>query len=66
MREYRAGDAPRALALLQAAFGGWPGDRVAAHARPEELFRWKHERNPHGSSHIALAEVDGRLAAMRA
>jgi GNAT superfamily N-acetyltransferase len=66
VRTYRAEDAPRALALLSAAFGDWPGPRVAAHDRPEELFRWKHERNPHGRSHIALAEVDGRLASMRA
>jgi GNAT superfamily N-acetyltransferase len=66
VREYRAGDAPRALALLQAAFGAWPGDRVAAQARPEELFRWKHERNPHGPSHILLAEAGGRVVGMRA
>jgi GNAT superfamily N-acetyltransferase len=66
VRSYRAGDAPRVVSLLMAAFGDWPGRRVAAHARPEEFFRWKHERNPHGPSYIALAEVDGRLAAMRA
>jgi GNAT superfamily N-acetyltransferase len=66
VRTYRAGDAPRALALLRAAFGDWPGPRVAAHDRPEEFFRWKHERNPHGLSHIVLAEVEGRLASMRA
>jgi GNAT superfamily N-acetyltransferase len=66
VRDYRAGDAPRALAVLQAAFGAWPGDRVAAHARPEELFRWKHERNPHGPSHILLAEAEGRVIGMRA
>jgi GNAT superfamily N-acetyltransferase len=66
VRTYRAGDAPRAIALLQAAFGEWPGRRVAAHARPEEFFRWKHERNPHGPSYIVIAESDGRPAAMRA
>jgi GNAT superfamily N-acetyltransferase len=66
VRTYRADDGPRAIALLQAAFGHWPGRRVAAHARPEEFFRWKHERNPHGPSYIVLAESDGRLAAMRA
>jgi GNAT superfamily N-acetyltransferase len=66
LRTYRAGDAPRALALLQAAFGDWPGPRVAAHDRPDEFFAWKHERNPHGDSHIMFAEVDGRPVAMRA
>jgi GNAT superfamily N-acetyltransferase len=66
VRDYRAGDAPRALALLQAAFGAWPGTRVAAYARPEELFRWKHERNPHGASYILVAEADGVLIGMRA
>jgi GNAT superfamily N-acetyltransferase len=66
MRTYRPGDAPRAIALLKAAFGDWPGRRVAAHGRAEEFFRWKHERNPHGASHIVFAEVDGRVAAMRA
>ncbi|MEA2420058.1 MAG: hypothetical protein QOE60_2264 [Thermoleophilaceae bacterium] len=66
MRGYRAGDGPRALRLLQAAFGDWPGNRVAAHARPEELFRWKHERNPHGPSRILVAEAGGELVGMRA
>ena len=54
------------VSLLRTAFGDWPGRRVAAHARPEEFFRWKHERNPHGPSYIVLAESEGRLAAMRA
>jgi GNAT superfamily N-acetyltransferase len=66
MRTYRADDAPRVIDLLRTAFGDWPGRRVAAHARPEEFFRWKHERNPHGPSYIMLAEDEGRLAAMRA
>ena len=66
MRTYRADDAPRAIALLRTAFGDWPGRRVAAHARPDEFFRWKHERNPHGPSYIVLAEAEGRLASMRA
>ena len=30
------------------------------------MFRWKHERNPHGPSLIVLAEADGRLMGMRA
>jgi GNAT superfamily N-acetyltransferase len=66
VRSYRAGDAPRVVALLRAAFGDWPGPRVAAHDRPEEFFAWKHERNPHGASFIVLAEAEGRLAGMRA
>jgi GNAT superfamily N-acetyltransferase len=66
VRTYRADDAPRAIALLRASFGDWPGRRVAAHERPEDFFRWKHERNPHGRSHVVVAEADGRLAAMRA
>jgi GNAT superfamily N-acetyltransferase len=66
VRTYRADDAPRVIALLRAAFGDWPGRRVAAHARPEEFFRWKHERNPHGPSYILLAEADHRLVGMRA
>ena len=66
MRTYRAGDAPRVIALLRRAFGDWPGRRVAAHGKPDEFFRWKHERNPHGPSYIVLAEAEGRLAGMRA
>ena len=65
VRTYRPEDAPRVVALLRAAFGDWPGRRVAAHGRPEELWRWKHERNPHGASYVLLAERDGQLAAMR-
>jgi GNAT superfamily N-acetyltransferase len=66
VRTYRADDAPRAIALLRAAFGDWPGRRVAAYDRPDAFFSWKHERNPHGRSHIVVAESEGRLAAMRA
>ena len=66
VRTYRDGDAPRVLDLLQASFGSWPGHRVAAHERPAEFFRWKHERNPQGRSLIVLAEADGRVVGMRA
>jgi GNAT superfamily N-acetyltransferase len=66
LRTYASADAPAVLELLAAAFGDWPGRRVAAHGHPEELFRWKHERNPHGASHIFLAEAGGRLIGMRA
>jgi GNAT superfamily N-acetyltransferase len=66
LRTYREGDAPRALELLQAAFGAWPGPRVLAHDRPAEFFRWKHETNPHGASFIVVAEEDGRFVGMRA
>jgi GNAT superfamily N-acetyltransferase len=65
LRAYRPEDAPGVVALLQTAFGDWPGRRVAAHGRPEEFWRWKHERNPHGASYVLLAERDGRLSAMR-
>jgi predicted N-acetyltransferase YhbS len=66
IRTYRPGDAGRVLKLLQTSFGAWPGRRVAAHDRPAEFLRWKHERNPHGPSFIVLAEADGRLIGMRA
>lgn len=66
LRNYGAGDAERAISLLQTAFGDWPGRRVAAHGRPDEFFAWKHERNPHGASQIMFAEVDGQVVAMRA
>jgi GNAT superfamily N-acetyltransferase len=66
VRTYRAEDAPHVITLLRTAFGDWPGRRVAAHAEPDEFFHWKHERNPHGPSYIMLAEVEGRLAGMRA
>jgi GNAT superfamily N-acetyltransferase len=66
LRNYGAGDCQRAVDLLQSAFRGWPGPRVAARDRPEELFRWKHERNPRGESFIVLAEAEGRLAVLRA
>jgi hypothetical protein len=46
IRPYREGEAPRVVELLQASFGAWPGPRVAAHDRPAEFFRWKHELNP--------------------
>jgi GNAT superfamily N-acetyltransferase len=65
VRPYRPEDAPRVVALLREAFGDWPGRRVAAHDRPEDFWRWKHERNPHGASYVLLAESDGELAAMR-
>jgi GNAT superfamily N-acetyltransferase len=54
------------LALLQAAFGSWPGRRVAAHDKPERFFRWKHETNPHGPSFIVLAQDGERLVGVRA
>jgi GNAT superfamily N-acetyltransferase len=66
VRSYRAGDAPRVIALLRAAFGDWPGPRVAARHRPEEFFAWKHERNPHGPSFILVVEADGRVVGARA
>ena len=66
VRTYTSADARAVLGLLEAAFGDWPGRRVAAHGRPEELFRWKHERNPHGASQIFLAEAGGRPIGMRA
>jgi GNAT superfamily N-acetyltransferase len=65
VRTYRPEDAPRVVALLRAAFGDWPGRRVAAHERPDDFWRWKHERNPHGASYVLLADSDGELAALR-
>jgi Acetyltransferase (GNAT) domain len=66
VRGYASADAPAVLELLQAAHGDWPGRRVAAHERPEDLFLWKHERSPYGPSQIVLAEDGGRLIGMRA
>ncbi|MBA3264246.1 MAG: GNAT family N-acetyltransferase, partial [Thermoleophilaceae bacterium] len=66
VRTYRDGDAPRILELLQAAFGTWPGRRVASHDRPEQFFRWKHRTNPQGPSFIVVADAGGRLIGMRA
>jgi GNAT superfamily N-acetyltransferase len=66
VRNYRAGDARRVIALLRAAFGDWPGPRVAARDRAEEFFAWKHERNPQGPSVILVVEADGQLVGARA
>jgi GNAT superfamily N-acetyltransferase len=66
VRTYRDGDDAGVLALLQAAFGSWPGRRVAAHDRPERFFHWKHLENPHGRSFIVLADTGERLIGMRA
>jgi predicted N-acetyltransferase YhbS len=66
IRDYRAADEPRVLDLLQAAFGDWPGPRVAAGEKPADFFRWKHRDNPHGASFIVLAEEDDELIGMRA
>jgi len=66
VRTYTSEDAPAALELLHEAFGEWPGRQVAAHERPEDLFRWKHERGPHGPSQIVVADDGSRLLGMRA
>ena len=66
VRTYTSADAPAALELLREAFGEWPGRQVAAHERPEDLFRWKHERGADGPSQIVVADDGSRLVGMRA
>ena len=66
VRTYTSADAPAALDLLRVAFGEWPGRQVAAHERPEDLFRWKHERGADGPSQIVVADDGSRLVGMRA
>lgn len=61
IRPYRSEDEPRVLELLLAALGPGPvGERTPP------FFRWKHLDNPSGSSFMLVAEVDGRLAGLRA
>lgn len=61
IRPYRSEDEPRVLELLLAALGPGPvGERTPP------FFRWKHLENPAGSSFMLVAEVDGRLAGLRA
>lgn len=54
-------DAPQILEVLRAALG-----ETALLRRTPELWRWKHEDNPFGSSIVLLAESGGRLAGVRA
>jgi GNAT superfamily N-acetyltransferase len=63
VRRLRAGEEPAAVALLNAAFGRWPGD---LDADPVQHFRWKHQASPLGPSLAFLAEIDGRAVGFAA
>ncbi len=61
VRPYIDDDLAAVLDLLRAALGETPLLR-----RTPELFTWKHIANPFGRSIMLLAEVDGRVAGLRA
>ncbi|HEV2998227.1 MAG TPA: GNAT family N-acetyltransferase [Solirubrobacteraceae bacterium] len=63
-RAFEAGDEPRVLEILQAAFGRWHPDTPGL--TPGEFFRWKHNAGPHGPSILLVAEVDGVIIAFAA
>jgi GNAT superfamily N-acetyltransferase len=55
-----------AVDLLFAAFGQWPHPAVLAAERPVDFFRWKHFSERAEQSLVAVAEIEGKLVAMRA
>ena len=59
-RAVMPGDELAIVALLRQTMGWAAGDRA------EQLFRWKHQRNPAGVSPMWLAELDGVLIGLRA
>jgi GNAT superfamily N-acetyltransferase len=59
VRRAQADDQPRVLALLQAAFGGWP--RRLSGVAADDFFRWKHVAARFGPSVGLVAEVDGAI-----
>jgi ribosomal protein S18 acetylase RimI-like enzyme len=66
-REFREDDTPQVVALLQDAFGTWPGAERAASDSPEAFFRWKHIENPTSPSAIVVAETpDHQIIGVRA
>lgn len=54
-------DVPEILEVLRAALGEPP-----TAPKTPDVFAWKHEHNPFGRSLILLAEIDGRIAGVRA
>jgi GNAT superfamily N-acetyltransferase len=61
IRPYQTGDLAGVLGVLKAALGESP-----ILQRTPALWAWKHEQNPFGPSLILVAEVEGRLAGVRA
>jgi GNAT superfamily N-acetyltransferase len=61
IRPYRREDEANVLDLLRDALGPGPVGELTA-----PFFRWKHEDGPFGPSHMLVAEVDGRIAGLRA
>lgn len=59
VRRADEGDLGGILALMRSEMG-WPPD-----SRAEELWRWKHQQNPFGQSHIWVAVHGGRVIAVR-
>jgi hypothetical protein len=59
-RRFEQEDQPRVLAVLEAAFGTWPGDISVA--SPSDFFHWKHMASPFGRSLLLVAEREGELA----
>lgn len=64
VRAFEAGDEPRVLELLHAAFGTWPRDIQSV--TPTEFFRWKHMDGAFGPSTLLVAEADGGVVGFAA
>lgn len=61
IREASETDIPEMLAVLSASLG-----ETALLQRTPDLFAWKHADNPFGHSIVLIAEVEGRIAGVRA
>jgi GNAT superfamily N-acetyltransferase len=64
IRVARPDDEPAVVALMQAAFGGWPRG-VEGHS-PGELFRRKHMGSPFGRSIVLVGETEGEIVGCEA
>lgn len=64
IRTYREADESAVVALLGAAFDGWPRD--IAVADPGAFFRWKHLGSPFGRSLMLVAEQGSAIVGFAA
>jgi len=60
IRKATDSDIPQIIELLKVSLG------ESLTPKSETLWRWKHQRNPFGTSPVLLAELDGKLIGVRA